>query len=202
MPKTKEIIWDVNNVEIGIPVVWEVQFSSTSSFASILYTLNTYDPVTASPIGVFFYSIDDANTWVNYPLGSSGMAFYAPYKMKIVVNLANVSNVYAEKYGKIYRLAGDCSSIIDTYDIGSFNSTGFENDSKDNLFVSGQSNTFYKIESSTTLKPGNSLNIRSNPVGLTIDYSRNSFWQIDKGHVQLKDLQGNIKVRVNLPFDC
>jgi len=202
--KRQVLEWDVpsSEVQVGIPVGYEVEFSLRSLFQSITYSINTFDEVTASLQGVFFYSTDGGETWVDFPVGESGQAFYAPYKIRLIANASEFGYIFAEKNGTIYRVRGDAKEVIDSYTIGSFTSTGFDIDIRDNtLYVSGQEKTLYKIATDETLRPSNySINIRENPLGIVVDGSRDSFWQVERDQICLKKLSGETVFCLDIPY--
>ena len=199
--RQQNIEWDVpiEDVQIGIPVGYEVQFSSNNNFTPVLYSLDTFRD-NRSAQGTFYYSLDNGVTWVDYPLGDSGYAFYSAYKMRIVTTASVTGYIYANKGGIIYRVTPDGSSIMDRYMLGSFDSTGFGIDGKNTLYISGQNKTLYKIDTSSGLRAGNnSVNIHSDPLGIVVDSPRNRIWQIDYSTVSCKDLEGNTLFTRNLP---
>lgn len=200
----QEIIWDVpeEDVQIGVPVGWEAQFSLNSRFEPVLYRLTTFEEITESIAGAFFYSTDDGNTWVDFPIGDQGKAFYAAYKMRLLVNVANVGYIFAETQGKIYRISADGRTEIENYTVGTFDTSAFEIDLQNNLYLAGQNKTLYKVDTSTILSAGdNSINIHANPLGILIDASRKSFWQIEKNKIALKKLDGSTIFSKNLPIE-
>ena len=85
----KEIIWDIpkKDVQIGVPIGYEAEFSLNNHFSPILYRLTTYEEITASTVGTFYYSLDNGETWINFPVGEGGQAFYQSYKMKLVIKI-------------------------------------------------------------------------------------------------------------------
>ena len=74
--KRTELVWDVplESVQIGIKIGYEVEFAQNSNFSTILYTLNTYNEITASPQGTFYYSLDGV-TWIDFPIRISWPRF-------------------------------------------------------------------------------------------------------------------------------
>ena len=201
--KSQILEWDIplTDVQIGIPIGYEVQFSSNSVFNPILYKITTFEEITREPQGVFFYSLDSGENWLDFPIGETGHIFNTSYRMRLIISDAVAGHVFAEKNGTIYKIRPDCKSILDQYTISEFDSTGFEVDSIDNsLYVSGANSTLYKISTVNDLEAGdNSINIHSNPLGVAIDSKRNSLWQINRNEVCLKDLQGNDVFCLELP---
>ena len=162
--RQQQIEWDVPELEvqIGVPIGYEVELSLKSYFEPVLYRITTFEEVTGAIQGTFFYSLDDGVTWINFPVGEAGQAFYSAYKMKLVINAANVGFIFAEKHGTVYRIRADGAEIIEQYEVGTFNSSGFEIDPRVNsLYISGEDRTLYNIDTIQELVPGdNSINLR------------------------------------------
>lgn len=203
--KNQTIEWDVPeaDVQIGVPVGYEVELSQNSFYNPILYKLNTYNETTASIQGVFFYSLDDGATWIDFPIGEAGQVFYSAYKMRVVINAGNTGYIFAEKNGVIYRIAPDGSEVIENYTIDDFSSSDIGIDTKTNaLYVSGQESTLYKVDTHQVLQAGdNSVNLQNEALGIAIDGTRDSFWQVDRSRVYLKDFEGDTIFSVATPFD-
>ena len=201
--KQQIIEWDVllSDVQIGEPVGYEVEFSLKSFYYPVLYRISTYEEVTSSIQGTFFYSLDGGQTWIDFPRGESGQIFNAAYKMRVVINVANSGFVFVEKGGTVYRIDADLKENIENLVVADFTSTGFDIDAENNdLYISGQNNTLYKIDTTQKLKAGdNSLNIRENPLGFAIDGSRNLLWQVQRDRVLLKNLDGELLRTYILP---
>ncbi|GAF98950.1 unnamed protein product, partial [marine sediment metagenome] len=128
--KQQIIEWDVplSDVQVGVLVGYEVEFSPKSYFHPILYKITTYEEITAVLQGTFFYSLDDGDTWIDFPRGEQGQAFSSAYKMRLVINVAEASYIFAEKAGTIYRVRPDGSEILEQYTIDSFTTSAFEVD--------------------------------------------------------------------------
>lgn len=203
--KIQEFIWDVEDFQYGVHIGYEIEFSQKSSFSPVLYKITTFEEPEGEFQGKFFYSLDDGETWVDYPVGEQGQVFYSAYKMKLLINSANINYVFAEKGGIIYKIRPDIKKIIDSYDIN-ITSIGICSDSKNNIYTYGDNKTLYKIDSKDQLKPADySINILSDPLGVVIDNVRGSFWQIDSDKVCIKDLYGNLifskKIRYPILFN-
>jgi hypothetical protein len=201
--KSQVIEWDIpqSEVQVGIPVGFEVEFSLESSYSPVLYRITTFEEQTASPQGVFFYSTDGGSTWIDFPVGESGQTFYESYKMRLVINSAEFSYIFAEKNGTIYRLRADIKEVINSYTIAAFTTTSFEYDGRDkSLWISGSEETLYKIATQDRLEPGdNSINIYNDPLGIAVDGYRDTFWQINEGTLCLKKLNGQTVFCVAIP---
>jgi hypothetical protein len=200
--KQQIIEWDVPLSEVTSEAIgYEIEFSSNHHFYPVQYVLSTFDTLDHKvPLqGTFFYSLDNGVNWVDYPLSEQGQLFTTAYKMRVILDIGNIGYIFAEKNGTIYKITGDGKKNVGNYTISDFTSSAFENDGKNNLYIGGQNKTLYKIDSD--LKPSNSINIHNNPLGITIDSSRNQFWQIDKTKIYLKDLEGDTIFSLNLPFE-
>ena len=202
--KHQKIEWSVpiSEVQVGISIGYEAEFSLNSYFSPILYKLTTYEENTGSIQGTFYYSLDDGATWIDFPVGEHGQAFSTAYKMRLIITSAVSNYVFACKYGTIYRIGSNFKEIIEQYTIDDFDISSLEIDVDNNLYVSGQNKTLYKISTTGEIKPGNnSINIHSNPLGISLDKTRNTFWQVDRTTISLKDLDGNEIFSLALPFE-
>lgn len=190
--KTQEFIFNVDDFQYGVPIGYEVEFSLKSSFSTILYKISTFEEPEGEFQGTFFYSLDDGETWVNYPVGEQGKTFTSAYKMKVLINSSNINYLFAEKGGTVYKIRSDIKEIIDSYEID-ITSSGISVDSKNNLYVYGDNKTLYKIDTKDQLKPADySINILADPLGIVIDDARRTFWQIDGDKVNIKDMSGKL----------
>jgi len=205
--KSQVIEWDVpiEDVQVGVPIGYEVLFALNPSFNIPLYRITTYEEGTAEPQGIFFYSLDGGETWIDFPRGDLGIAFYQAYKMRLVINVSEVGFIFAEKRGTIYRVRPDNKETINFYSISNFDvdGTAFEiNRQTGDLYVTGKHQTAYMISSVPDFKPGNnSINLQSNPVGIAIDGTRGVLWQVNRTNVMLKDLSGNLLYSYTLPVE-
>lgn len=188
--------WDVqaNEVISGVPVGYEVEFSQNPRFYPILYRITTFEEVQGETLqGKFYYSLDNGATWVDFPLGESGMAFSQPYKMRLIVAAAETGYIFAQRDAIIYRLTGDGRSIIDSYEISGTNLVNqMEIQERDDvLCLVGSNNTLYKLFAGENVAPfSNSLNINENPLAIAVDSYRKSFWEINESTVCLKTMNG------------
>ena len=187
----------LSEVQIGKRVGYSVQFSLDSTFSKITNQWNSYNEATSS-IGIFYYSLDNI-TWVAFP--EEGVIFSTAYYIRLILNPAITSYIFAEKNGTIYRIAADTSSVLETLYLGDFDFIDLEMDKKaDNLYVIGESKTAYMVTTTNELEYGdNSLNLRSDPLGIAIDSERRVLWQVDRNEVCLKDLEGNEIFCLDLP---
>lgn len=197
--------WDVeaNEVLYGTPVGYEVEFAQNALFYPILYRITTFEEVTGEIIqGKFYYSLDDGETWVDYPLGENGMTFSQPYKMRLVVRATETGYIFAERDAIIYRITGDASSIIDTYSINNVDVfSEMDIQEQNDVLCLLNNDTLYRIYVGESIEPySNSLNLNSSPVSVAIDSYRNSFWEINPSYVCLKNLNGEIEFCVENPL--
>ena len=203
--KYKEILWTVpqEDVLVGVPVGYEVELSLEPLFHKTCYKLTTNEEIKGVISGEFYYSLDNGENWIDYPLGEQGKAFYSAYKMKLVVNAGELNDVFASKNGIIYKIYAQGNGVSETYTVGSFNGTSLSLDIRNNdVYLTGQNKTAYKVDSSPILKSAdNSINLLEEPLGIAVDGTRNSMWQINRNRVYLKDLEGNEIFNVDLPYE-
>lgn len=200
--KLQEIIWSVEDYQEGIPIGYSVEFSPNSLFQPVTFKFSTCESPTAGS-ATFYYSLDAGITWIAYPINVQGVEFSSSYKMKLVVPTSVSKYIFAEKKGTIYRIRADNSEIIDSYEIDSFNNSDFSSHIlNDTVYVSGQEKTLYAIDTYDELSAGKSLDIHTNPLAICVDGTRQSFWQIDRSNVSLKDMSdGRVLANYALPFD-
>jgi len=201
--KQQQIEWDIPeaSVQVGIAIGYELEFSQNSFYNPIIYTLTTYNESTASIQGTFYYSLDDGTTWVDFPIGEAGQVFNSAYKMRVVINSANSNFIFAEKSGTISRVASDGSAVLEEYTIDTFTSGDISINSQNNaIYLVGQDETIYKTDTYQKMRAGdNSINAQANPIGIAVDGTRDSFWQIDHNKIHLKELNGNEIFSLDLP---
>ena len=188
----------IDEVSISTNIGYEVEFSLKSFFSPILYRITSFEEVKGS-VGIFSYSLDSGDTWISFP--KTGQAFTTAYKMRLIINPADVGFVFAEKYGTIYKIRADIFEVIDTYSIDRFNSSGFEiNPTTNNLYISGQNQTIYRMDGNDDLEiADNSINAGYDPLGIAIDGTRQLLWQVQSDVVFLKDIKGNFIKSYALP---
>ena len=199
----QEIVWDVpqEDVQVGIAVGYEVELSLEPFFNKTSYILTTNEEIKGVIAGEFFYSLDDGITWIDFPLGEQGKVFNSAYKMKVVVNAGELSDVFAEKNGTIYKIYAQGRNVVESYQIGTFEETSLGVDERSNdLYITGQDKTAYKLNTSPILKAAdNSINLITEPLGVLVDGTRDSMWQVNSDNVCLKDLEGNEVFCVDIP---
>ena len=201
--RNQVIEWDVpeSEVQVGVPVGYEVELSLTHNFDPVSYVLSTFDESTAAPQGVFFYSLDDGETWIDYPTGSSGKAFYDAYKMRVFVNVGYVNDFFVEKTGIVYRVLADGSDWSEAYDT---KTSGFTDSSidlnKDVLYLSGVDSVARKIETIPTMEAAlRSVRLDDNPIGVEVDGSRGTLWVVQQEKAVLRTIEGQEILSIGLP---
>ena len=186
--------WDIkeNEVLTGIPVGFEVEFAQNPRFYPVLYKISTFEEVTGEIQGTFFYSLDNGETWTNYPVGEAGMAFSVPYKIRLVVNVTETGYLYALTSSIIYKITGDGRSIVDSYEVEGVVLNDIDiQEKEDVLCLIGENKTMYRIFSGESIEPySNSINLNDNPLSIAVDSYRKSFWEIGVNTVCLKNMHG------------
>ena len=192
--KKQYIEWDVplDEVQIGIPIGFDVELSQNRIYAPVTYRLSTHKESSALYYSRFYYSLNKGLTWIAYPSGNDGFAFYQAFKMRLEVNADNAEGLVAYSSGTVYKISADGSSILDeleinipfVYDIGY--------GTKSDVLYLTESSTVYRINNHNSLKPyDNSLNVLGEiAMGVVVDEVRNSFWQINQESVCLRRLDG------------
>lgn len=199
--------WDIpeDQVLYGQPVGFEIQFSQDPSFTKILSRFSTFDEVGAIPIGVLSYTLDDGENWTDFPIDETGVIFNQPYKLRLLVSNCEGNAIYAHMSSKTYKMSSRLENTIETLDVDPvYSSNIFDiNTIKNSLCLNKNDPTLYRISTKDELSfYNNSININGNPIGIEIDEIRNSFWQIQRDKVYLKDWNGEQIFSVNIPsFD-
>jgi len=196
------IEWDVplSEVQQGVPVGFEVELSQNRFFSTKNYRLTTFEDNDSPFISDFYYSLDSGSSWIQYPQGEVGNVFYQAFKMRLVLNAAHASSIIAYTDGVIYKLSADLRSVHDTFQINVDNIDVGYGGVTDSLFLVGEK-TLYRISTKDELVPyDNSLNVNGDDIlGLLVDEDRNSFWQINRSSVVLKDLDGEKIYSIDIP---
>ena len=206
--KSQIIEWDVpiEDVQVGIPVGYAADLSLNPSFKPVLYSLTTYQEGHIAIDGTFLYSLDDGVTWIEYPRGEDGLAFTTAYKMRLIIDSANVGDIFVEKNGTVYRVRPDAYGELENYQIGEFTSNGFDIDGSvcNSLYVSSEDQkTLFLVDTTSNLEAGdNSLNLHNDPLGIAVDGSRDLLWHVARSSVLLKDLDdGGLIMTFNIGED-
>jgi hypothetical protein len=185
--KTKFFEWDVSldPSQIGVPVGYEFEFRRQfSQFDHVLYRLSTFRENAVE--GAFFYSFD-GETFLPFPLGEQGKEFYNDYTMRVKISSAMSENIFALSNGSIFRLAGDGSHIIESFDTALDLSYFSIDQSKDELYAYYE-NTLFVFYSNNRIRLKRSYNLGSSANEIIVDGSRGVFWQIRDNDVLLRSL--------------
>ena len=201
--KTEYIIWDVEDVQVGIPVGFDVELSQKLSFTPVIYSLNTYKENQTALGEGFEYSVDDGTTWLSYPLGETGMTFYSPFKMRLKLNAAYAGCLLLENNGIVYKIRSDGVATVETYDTGNRELiSDIDMDEKNGILYLMGTSTIFRLNTKIQLSPyDNSLPISAEDdvLGIVVDGQRSSFWQINRKSVCLRDLYGEEQFCLPLP---
>ena len=204
MSFTKRYIeWDIpaSEVQYGVPVGFEVELSQNSSFNPKTYRLSTYEENHEALNARFSYSLDNGGTWVPYTFGETGLVFNQTFRMRLEVAAAHAGSIIVLNANQVYKASGDLETIEETLvvDLLPIQDTSYGTKT-DTLFAVSQ-NTLYRIQTRPALQPYNfSFNVaHDNILGIVVDESRESFWQINRDSVCLKNLYGEEYYRLSLP---
>lgn len=190
--------WEVTDIQIGVPVAFEVEFSRDRHFHEITTTFSTFDAVNPYGASQFWYSLDNGNTWIPYPYGSGGQVFVAPFRMRLEIVPSDSGYVLSFYSGSLKKISADSKAVInyttlvleDIVDIDQYS---------DILYLVG-SQTLYKIDGETLEPYDNSLSLlNNNVVGAVVDEGRGTFWQINQNTIYLRSLYGDILWSANIP---
>ena len=196
------IEWDVKDFQ-NSPVGFEIELSQNSVFFPITYHLTTYEESHEHYAARFFYSLDNGITWIDYPYGTGGATFTEPFRMRLELNANNAGGVVVYNGESIYKLTASCGQVLSSFvvDISGLTDTGYGN--KSNTLYMAAGSTLYRVKTDPKLEPyDNSLNVSGESLlGVYVDESRGSFWQINRDSVCLKDLNGMELYSVSLGMD-
>jgi len=196
------IEWDVplSQVQVGVTIGYEVELSIYYDFNPVMYYLNTFHE-TAPALSTFYYSLDDGATWIEFP--QSGQEFTTAYKMRLKFNCGKSDFIFVVgNHGVIKQIRPDGYEIIQAFTISGiteFIDIGYN----DNFLFLLSNNTLYRY----TVNGKNidpylwSIDLQTNALATSVDYSRKTFWQIDRNIACLKDWHGETIGCVNLGVD-
>ncbi|MFA7219211.1 MAG: hypothetical protein WC119_01745 [Synergistaceae bacterium] len=189
------IEWEIpeEDVQVGVPIGFEVEFAQESVFFHKTYTLSTFKESHDFWASKFYYSLDGGNSWTPYPVGEQGKAFYNSFNMRLVINVNQASTLFALSGGTIYRIPADNSRIINStsFDISGIRDTDYG--LKSNSFYAVGDKTIYRIKTRPEFIPfDNSINVDGEGIlAVAVDEERQSFWQVNHSSVCLKNLYGD-----------
>jgi hypothetical protein len=202
MSNKKQIFeWEIpeKDVQYGIPVGFKVELSQNPNFYPITKTYSTFFENETFRTQ-FFYSLDNKDTWVEYPKDEIGVEFYQPFWMKLEIYQSDTNFIIGNAKGVLYKINSNCNEIIEEYNFDLERNYSLALN-KNISFLSGQNNTLYGFDFKNEIKPyKNSINLKDNPLDVVIDTSRNSFWQVNQTNVSLKNLFGDEIFSIDFPF--
>ncbi len=201
--------WDIpiSQVLSGKTVGIEIQLSQDANFKNIYSHYSSFDEITAGPAGRLTFSLDDGETWEDFETLSPvtlGESFTSKFRLKFEIFASDVECIYAIRGGVIYKISPDGRSIINKIDISGIGEcVSLEyNTLKSALCLTSEKTTMFRISTKDGLSYyDKSINIGSTPLSIAIDESRNSFWQIDRDKICLKNWKGEKIFCLNNPLD-
>jgi len=202
MFKKQYIEWDVPiaQVQIGIPVGYEVELALNYAFHPVTYNLTTFDEDAIADI--FFYSLDDGGTWIDYPLGDAGKIFTTAYKMRVAVDFARSNFIFSLNDNIVSQIRPDCHEVLQSFTIeGSGNFDSIEVNDYFLSLLRANILVRYSVKDLNISPYQWSLNLNSTPLCVSIDDARQTLWQIDNTKFCLKDWEGNSIFCEDLPFE-
>ena len=199
------IEWEVPSSEVqsGVPVGFEVELSQNSVFDPKTYRLSTHEANHAHLNAKFSYSMDGGATWIAYPFGESGKVFNQAFSMRLELNASHAGSIVVLNNNQVYKLSGDVRTVKETLPVNldPIRDTSY-GEKTDTLFAVSEE-TLYRIQARPELQPyDNSLNVNGERIlGVEADETRDSFWQINRDTVCLKNLYGEEVYCVDLPIE-
>jgi len=185
-----------NYNQIGIPVGYEVEFRQQTEYYPVLYHLSTFQDNAIQ--NVFYYSLDNGATWLNYPLGETGKAFYDKYKIRVNISDAVQENLFVIVDQYLSRLSANAGKIIETYDTKISNISIVSIDDFQNYIYIYDNNTIYAFSTNDSIKFVRSLNLSSSALDIVIDGTRKIFWHVTETSIILKSLIDGSTIRTYL----
>jgi len=194
-----EFFVPLSEIDVGISIGYEIELSVVNNTTTKIYRLTTFEK-TANP-NTFYYSLDNI-TWVPFPLTESGHTFNTAYWMRIKINSGLSGYIVVSNGGQISQIRPDCNEIIKTFDFNINSDDIADIESNENGIYFINNSTLYRLRSDKEeIEPYESINLGTNAYSFSIDESRNTFWQIDKNKVYLKDFNGDEYKSFSLPVD-
>lgn len=182
----------------NVPVGFEIEFSKNKHFHEITTTLTTFNEVDPSGAYRFSYSLDNGESWISYPWGDQGQIFTTPFLMRLEITPSDLGYSLSFNNGTLKKISADSKAIIDSA-IFDFEEIIDADQYEDILYLVG-TKTLYKIDGRTLEPYDNSLPLLTdNALGVCIDESRETLWQINKNSIWLRSLYGDILWEYPIP---
>lgn len=189
---------DEDNLLRNIPVGFEVEFSRDRHFHEITTTLTTFDEIDPSGAYHFWYSLDNGNTWIQFPWGDQGYSFSYPFKMRLEINPSDLGYVLSFHNGLLKKVSADSKTVLDSVLFTLEDITDVDQ-YEDVLYLVG-SQTIFKIDGKTLEPYDNSIPLLTDRVvGVAADESRGTLWQINHNSVWLRSLYGDVLWETSIP---
>ncbi len=198
MYRQQTIEWDIDSSQLryGERVGFEILMSRNVYFNPVDYRLTTYEE--NAPIATFYYSLDGV-TWNVFPCDDQGMAFYQSYRMRLVVNSIRAGYIFVSDGVQISQISADGRIVVNEFDVpGVINEMEYDGDVLSVL--SGMNLYRYSVDGENIVPYANSLNLGSSTVGVCVDSSRKTIWQLDNDRICLKNWHGEEIFCVDMPF--
>lgn len=179
-----------DSLQPNVPVGFEVDFSRDKHFHEITTTFTTFE--TFDPTGAyrFEYSLDNGNTWTQYPWGDQGKIFNSPFRMRLAITPSDLGYTLSFSNGSIKKISADSKQVINS------STLDFEEvqdvDQFEDVIYLVTNDTLYKIDGRTLEPYDNSLPLLADTVGVVVDESRGTLWQVNRTTLWLRSLYGDI----------
>lgn len=199
----KYFVWDIegDNVLYGETVGYEVEFSQDQFFGVIdggISTANYEDSLSSRKIQ---YSIDDGETWNDYTYGEVGEKFYAPYKIRILLNEIDFGQFVSYSSGTISNFRNDLNGRIDSYSFSSGNVPAIETDNQGRMLFNDETNIYrVTIDKDGVMDTEGFSAFSDFILGLAIDEDRGTYWQVNQDSVYLRSLDGEVLMSASIPL--
>jgi hypothetical protein len=169
--------WDVkiSPEQVGVPVGYEFEFGKDSSNFRPNYKLSTFRE---NAVDYEFYYSYDGIVYFDFPLGDVGKSFYTDYKMRVNIHHSMGDNLFATSDGVIYKISGDSSSVIDSFNSGGLNFSFISVDKSSNNIYCYYEKILFCFSTYEKINFIKSFNLEFETYGIEVDGSRNIFWQI------------------------
>jgi len=191
--------WSIKDIQYGVAVGFEVEFSRDKSFREITSIFTTFREMDAVNAHKFFYSEDNGETWIQFPWGDEGKKFNKPYLMRLEVNPSDIGYSIIFSQGNLYRISADSRQLLDSIALNIDETIVDIDQYGDVVYLVGQK-TLFKLDALTFTPYNNSLPLLSDStLGVVVDESRGTFWQINSETIDLKDTYGDLEWSVAIP---
>ena len=192
------MVWDIqgNDIFYGDAVGYEAQFSQDQYFGPILAEISTSNSGYSLSERKIEYSLD-GETWTEYPYGV-GVVFNAPYQIRILLNETDFDQLTTYGSGVIRTFRNDLSGDINSYSF-SGSSNSLEPYGGGMFFNDASSVYRVDIDKDGVIHTESFSAFSSTPLGLAVDDSRGTFWQVNGDSVYLRNFYGDLLQSTPIP---